>query len=631
MREAATILSIIRERGERGLPLEDAYRLLYKPTFYLHAYGRISCNAGALTPGITRETVDGMTLEKIQAIIALVRREAYRWTPVRRIHIPKKAGGTRPLGIPTWSDKLLQEVLRLILQAHYEPRFSPCSHGFRPARGCHTALGEVARWTGTKWFIEGDIKGCFDRIDHQVLLAILAQTIRDNRFLRLIRHMLQAGYLEDWTYGKTLSGTPQGGVVSPILANVYLDQLDRFVEQKLLPEYTQGERRREYRPYAALQQRLAYARHRGYGAEAHRLAQSLRRLPSVDPDDPRFRRLRYVRYADDFLLGFIGPKAEAEHIKERLGAFLRATLKLELSQDKTLVTHAASSAARFLGYEITAQHRDDRLTHGRRSVNGIVDLRVPMDVVEQQRSRYVVKGQPRRDVLLMNEGDFTIVERYGLIYRGIVNYYQLATNVSWLHRLEYALENALLHTLANKHHTSVCKIARRFKTTVETPYGPRVCFEAVIQRQDRPPLVARFGGIPLRRQVIARDTGATATPLSDRLPYAGPRLTRNERVQRLLHEECEQCGIRGPLEGHHIRKLADLKRYERTPPKWVELMVARRRKTLYLCHACHVAIEHGRSRSHTVSDARKTATGEPDDGKLSRPVRRGADGKVPAG
>ena len=199
MREAATILSIIRARGERALPLEDAYRLLYTPTFYLHAYGRISQNAGALTPGITRETVDGMTLEKIQSIIALLRREAYRWSPVRRIHIPKRSGGTRPLGIPTWSDKLLQEVLRLILEAHYEPRFSPCSHGFRPARGGQTALGEVVRWTGTKWFIEADIKGGFDRIDHEVLLSILARTIHDNRFLRLLRHMLQAGYLEKWT------------------------------------------------------------------------------------------------------------------------------------------------------------------------------------------------------------------------------------------------------------------------------------------------------------------------------------------------------------------------------------------------------------------------------------------------
>jgi group II intron reverse transcriptase/maturase len=604
MREAATVLSIIRERGARGLPLHDAYRLLYNPTFYLHAYGRISCNAGALTPGITRETVDGMTLEKIQAIIALVRREAYRWTPVRRIHIPKKSGGTRPLGIPTWSDKLVQEVLRLILEAHYEPRFSSCSHGFRPARGCHTALGEVARWTGTKWWIEGDIKGCFDRIDHEVLLSILAQTIHDNRFLRLIRHMLQAGYVEDWRYGTTLSGTPQGGVVSPILANVYLDQLDRFVEQELLSAYTQGQRRRDYHPYATLQRRLAQARRGGNGAEVHRWVQCLRRLPSVDPDDPHFRRLRYVRYvryADDFLLGLIGPKAEAEHIKEHLGAFLRETLKLELSRDKTLVTHATTGAARFLGYEVTTQHRDDRLTHGRRSVNGIVDLRVPTDVVEQQRSHYVAKGQPRRDTLLMQESDFTIVERYGLIYRGIVNYYLPATNVYWLHRLEYAMENALLHTLANKHHTSVGKIARRLRTTVETPYGPHACFEVVIQREAKPPLVARFGGIPLRRQRLARGSGATpmsTTTLTDRLPYAGPRVTRNERVQRLLHEHCEQCGARGPLEGHHIRKLADLKRHGRTPPKWVELMAARRRKTLYLCHACHVAIEHGRPHNY---------------------------------
>lgn len=163
------------------------------------------------------------------------------------------------------------------------------------------------------------------------------------------------------------------------------------------------------------------------------------------------------------------------------------------------------------------------------------------------------------------------------------------------------MEMSLLHTLANKHQRSVSKIARRFKTTVETPDGPRVCFEASIRRNAKPPLMARFGGIPLRRQDLARAPGAPLAALTDRLPYTGPRLTRNERVQRLLHEECEQCGARGPVEGHHIHKLADLKRFGRTPPKWVEPMVARRRKTLYLCHACHVAIEHGLPQSHASS------------------------------
>lgn len=237
MRNAETVLGVIRERGKRGLPLEDVYRQLYNPDLYLRAYGRIYRNAGVLTPGTSPETVDAMSLAKIQALIAALRGERYRWTPVRRVSIPKKNGKTRPLGIPTWSDKLLQEVIRSLLEAYYEPQFSPHSHGFRPERGCHTALTQIQKgWTGTKWLIEGDIAGCFDNIDHAVLLTILRERIRDNRFLRLIEGLLRAGYCEQWRYHPTLSGTPQGGIVSPLLANLCLDRLDQFVETRLLPK-----------------------------------------------------------------------------------------------------------------------------------------------------------------------------------------------------------------------------------------------------------------------------------------------------------------------------------------------------------------------------------------------------------
>jgi retron-type reverse transcriptase len=164
MRNAETILTIIRESGKKGQNLEDVYRQLYNPDLYLRAYGRIYRNAGAMTKGITEETVDGMSKRRIEEIIELLRNERYRWTPVRRVFIPKKNGKLRPLGIPTWSDKLLQEVMRSIMEAYYEPQFSPVSHGFRPELGCHTALRDIfCTWNGTICFIEGDIKGCLDR------------------------------------------------------------------------------------------------------------------------------------------------------------------------------------------------------------------------------------------------------------------------------------------------------------------------------------------------------------------------------------------------------------------------------------------------------------------------------------
>ncbi len=261
MRSAKAILDIIRKRGQYGLPVTDAYRLLFQRDLYLRAYGKLCRNQGAMTTGATPETIDGMSLEKIDALIGALRFEQYRWTPVRRTYIPKSNGKRRPLGLPTWSDKLLQEVIRSMLEAYYEPHFSECSHGFRPGRGCHSALREVIqKGKGTKWFIEGDLCACFDKIDHMVLLNILRENFQDNRFIRLIQGLLKAGYLEDWTFHATYSGVPQGGVVSPILMNVVLDRLDKYVERHLIPTYTCGPRRRTNPPYVMLTKEAWQAR-----------------------------------------------------------------------------------------------------------------------------------------------------------------------------------------------------------------------------------------------------------------------------------------------------------------------------------------------------------------------------------
>ena len=588
MRTAETVLNVIRDRGERGLPLEDIYRQLYNRDLYLRAYGRLYRNRGAMTKGVTAETVDGMSMAKIDRIIEALRFERYRWTPVRRVHIPKSNGKTRPLGIPTWSDKLLQEVIRMILEAYYEPQFSDRSHGFRPNRGCHTALSEVARqWTGTRWFIEGDIKGCFDNIDHEVLLSVLGERLHDNRFLRLLRHLLGAGYLEEWRYGRTLSGTPQGGVVSPILANIYLDRLDQFVETTLIPANTRGTARKVNRAWKALKKRAARQRELGNFKMAAQLQQQLRQLPSGDPHDPEFRRLRYVRYADDFVLGFIGPKAEAEQIKGALDMFLRDALKLELSREKTLITHATSQAARFLGYELVTQQSNDKLDrNGRRAVNGIIGLRVPANVIEQHCRAYMRNGKPAHRPSVLNDDDYTIVNRYQAEFRGVVQYYLLAQNVSHLGKLQWVMEWSLGKTLANKHKTTSRKIFRRYKSTAKTEYGERACLKVEVQRGDeKRPLVAQFGGIPLRRKRQAI--------LVDRKPERY-RSERNELIQRLLADKCEMCGSTVDVEVHHVRALRDLNvKGRREKPKWIQVMAARRRKTLVVCRTCHLNAHGG--------------------------------------
>ena len=585
MQNAGTVLDVLRERGRRGLPLDELYRQLFNPQLYLLAYGRIYSSKGAMTPGATGETADGMSLGKIGRIIDALRHERYRWSPAKRICIPKKNGKQRPLGLPPWPDKLVGEVVRLLLEAYYEPSFSGRSHGFRPGRGCHTALREVAStWTGTTWFIEGDVADCFGSLDHEIMLSTLAEQIHDNRFLRLMRNMLKAGYLEDWVWNATLSGVPQGGVVSPVMSNIYLHRLDEFVETVLIPEYTRGRIRKQDTGYARVRAARDRAHKRGDHASARELRKQLRGMPSGDPRDPGFRRLHYARYADDTLLGFTGPRAEAEEIKQRLAAFLHDELKLELSQDKTLITHARTQAAKFLGYEITVLHNDRKVTRGRRSANGVVSLRVPASVIKARQAPYLSRGKPERRSQLVNEDDHTIVSTYGAEWRGIVQYYLLAGNVHRLYRLHWVMETSLLKTLANKHRSSVSKMARTFKAAAGTPYGPRKCLEARVERNGRKPLVARFGGIPLRRQKDA--------VIFDRVLVPGV-IRHKELVTRLLADRCELCKDTDGISVHHVRRLADLHRPGRPQPAWAQQMARRRRKTLVVCRSCHDAIHAG--------------------------------------
>jgi len=589
MRDTRLVLKVIFDRGKKGLPLERVYRLLFNPALFVHAYMNIYSNQGAMTKGTTEETVDAMSMEKIQKIIEDLRFERYKWTSVRRTYIPKANGKQRPLGIPTWSDKLLQEAMRLILDAYYEPTFSDHSHGFRPNRGCHTALRTIYRtWTGTKWFIEGDIKRCFDNIDHSVLLNTLREKIHDNRFLRLVENCLKAGYLEDWKYLLTLSGTPQGGIISPLLSNIYLDRLDKFVETELLPAHTRGDKRKENPEYRRIRDQRRSARKSEDRKRMKEIRQQLRQIPSQDPDDLDYRRLRYIRYADDFLLGFAGPKAEAEEIKEKIRHFLGDHLKLEMSEEKTLITHARSESARFLGYEIVTQHCDTR-----RSVNGAIGLRIPADVITKKCTLYMADNKPVHRRELEHEADFDIVNLFQAEYRGLVNYYLLASNVAHLGKLRWVMETSLLKTLAAKHKASVNQTAKKYNATVQTEYGPRKCVEVKIVREGKKPLIARFGGISLRRQVSAT--------ITDHRDYRfGPR--RTELSKRLNVEQCELCGDPN-VEVHHVRGLKDLKvRGRREKPTWMKVMAARQRKTLVVCQYCHNAIHNGQPTRQIVNE-----------------------------
>jgi group II intron reverse transcriptase/maturase len=587
MRTAETILNIIQDRGKRKLPLDDVYRQLYNPDMYLRSYAKLYPNDGAMTPGMTEETVDGWSMEKVAAIIVAIRDERWQWTPVKRVLIDKPKGGKRPLGLPVWSDKVVQDIIRSILEAYYEPQFSKHSHGFRPKRGCHTALKEIDEvWQGTKWFIEGDIKGCFDNIDHTLLMNILRENIHDNRFLRLIEGALKAGYCEEWKYHPSLSGSPQGGIVSPILSNIYMDRLDRFVQDTVIPEYTRGTRRKEGEEYRRLHSLSTYYRNTGRIERAEELRKAMQQYPSVDPNDEEYRRLRYVRYADDFLLGYAGTLAEATEIKEKIAAFLRTQLNLTLSADKTLITHASTGRARFLGYEIGTmycQTKFDKLR--KRAVNGKIGLYIPEDVLQKKRQRYLRDGKVHHRTELMNDSEYDIIIRYQAEYRGLVQYYTLAQNRCRLGYVGFTMETSLLKTLASKGRTTFAKTLKRLKSTTQSPHGPRTCLKLTIERAGQRPLVAIFGGLSLRRK---------QTAIKDQvlMPYIR---RRSEIVERLLNNTCEVCGSKEHIQMHHVRHLADLnKKGRREKPLWMKIMIARKRKSIPLCKRCHDDVHFNR-------------------------------------
>jgi group II intron reverse transcriptase/maturase len=589
MQDAQTYLEIVRSRGERRLELRRVYRNLQNKELFLRAYAKLYSNEGALTPGIDpADTVDNMSLKKIDAILTALQAGTYQWKPSRRIYRPKKNGTLRPVSIPGWNDKLLQEVIRLVLSAYYEPQFSDASHGFRPGRGCHTALQEIRYcWKGTKWFIEGDIKGAFDNIDHSKLLEIIGRNIKDERFLKLLSGMLDAGYLEDWKYYQTYSGTPQGGIASPILANIYFNELDTYIERELIPQYTLGKARKKNPEYARLDWALGKSREQHDIVRYRAILKEKRKLPSKNPNDPHYRRLRYVRYADDLLLGFIGPKSEAEDIKQKLGAFL-CTLGLTLSVEKTLITHATTGRARFLGYDISIIHNDNHLkNHGKyksRTVNAVPVLSVPTEVTQKWKARVTRKGKPFHRAELMNNPDFDIVVTYNMEFQGLVNYYTMAYDVAHkLHPVKYAYLQSLVKTLAAKHKQSATWVYRRYYRTLDNRHKAIV---VEVQREGHRPLFAKFAGQPIRveKRVVIQDARA-------------PILTKgNELVKRLLTNQCELCGATKDIQVHHIRKLKDLnRRYagRSEPPAWVARMIQRRRKTLIVCAECHRAIHAG--------------------------------------
>ena len=593
MRSPERVLNSLNEHSkDSSYKFERLYRLLFNEELFYVAYQKIASNGGSTTKGSDGRSIDGMSLARIETLIASLKDESYQPHPSRRVHIPKKNGKTRPLGIPAFEDKLVQEVVRMILEAIYEGHFETTSHGFRPKRSCHTALLHIQKtFNGAKWFIEGDIKGFFDNIDHDVLVGILRERISDDRFIRLIRKFLKAGYVEDWTFHNTYSGTPQGGIVSPILANIYLDKLDKYVKE-YIQHFDKGTKRRPGKE----SNDLANERKRTVrklkkvkdGTEKAALVARLKAIeqeraafPNGDEMDESYRRLKYIRYADDFILGVIGSKEEAQRIKEDIKSFLSASLALELSEEKTLITHTGKSA-KFLGYEITVT-RDN---HQRRDVRGClrrtygkrVRLNVSMATLRDKLLEYgamEIKLRNGKEIwkpkcrsgLIFND-DLEILDRYNRETVGFCNYYLIANNCVVLHNFRYIMEYSMYKTFAGKYRSTVRKINKKYR------YNKLF----TVKYEQKGAIKSRtFYKTSFKRRTTAFNGSC------DIEPYSIADVSRTNLTDRLKAEKCELCGATGKLIMHHVRNLKDLKGKE----SWERLMSARKRKTIALCPSCH--------------------------------------------
>lgn len=572
------------------------YRYLLRPDIYFVAYKNLYANNGAATKGVNEDTADGFSEAKIDSIIKALADETYQPMPVRRTYIQKKNNRKklRPLGIPTFTDKLVQEVLRMILEAVYEPIFLDVSHGFRPKRSCHTALKQLRReFNGTRWFVEGDIKGCFDNINHAVLVGLLNNKIKDARITKLIYKFLKAGYLENWQYHKTYSGTPQGGIISPLLANIYLHELDKFV-MKLKSEFDTpgvGQITPEYRELHNEIKRLSHRLTKVTGEEREMVLaeykpkrQKLMTIPCTAQTD---KKLKYVRYADDFLIAVKGNREDCQWIKSKLAEFIGDTLKMELSEDKTLITHS-SKCARFLGYDVRVR-RSGKIKRGgpghvkMRTLNGGVELLVPLN--DKIRQFVFTKGVaiqkkdgsmfPVHRKYLVGLTDLEIVSVYNAELRGICNYYGMASNFCKLHYLAYLMEYSCLKTLASKHKTSLSKTIDKFNDGTGKwgiPYETK-------QRNKR-----RY----FANYADCKGKGPATDYISNAAVVYGYAV--NTLENRLKAKVCELCGTTESdhYEVHHINKLKNLKGKER----WEIAMIAKHRKTLVVCRDCHRSIIH---------------------------------------
>ena len=636
-RTSKALSGVSKATLNKGVRVKHLFRIMtHYPDLWMRAYSNIYSNRGAMTEGVDGKTLDGMSNARIKEIIDNLKEGTYSPKPVKRVYIPKKEGKKRPLGIPSGDDKLVQEVVRILLEQVYEPVFQEESYGFRPNRSCLLALNDIRKtWSGVKWIADMDIKGFYDNVNNSKLIELLEKKIDDRKFIKLIKSLLSAGVMEDWVLSKTYSGVPQGGICSPILANVYLHELDLFMKN-LVDNFNKGKTRKISPEYIKLQTGILRAKNQLFDAkkrggvlpfffeemEKHisRADERRRSISYYDTADEGFKRLRYARYADDFIVGICGSKQDVQEIFDQIRGFLKSKLLLDVADEKSGIHHITDGVD-FLGYHIygnpnlTRQRKtkcgvtkDGRTYYGtRRSATASIALEVPKEKVWEfcKRNGYIRKNyKPHPRNMLLHLDDLSIIKTFNAEMQGFANYYCLAPRKR-LFLMEWAGISSLYHTLAKKHKSSCMKM--KTKTRVGDEHG--IFYEVKGQR--------RFCKIFKVKHLKEPDF----TKSSDVVANAKIFSNRNtEILTRYNAGDCEYCGIGDkPVEIHHLRKLADVKAKPNKSALDLK-MAALHRKTIILCVDCHNQLHSGQLPAWK-RDFYKD--GEPSAVKAARSVRRG--------
>mgnify|MGYP001158130608 CR=1 FL=1 len=587
---------------------QDLYRLLYSHELYVIAYERIKSKAGNMTAGSDGTTIDGFSNDAIYNIIDSMRNQSYRFNPAKRVEIPKANGKKRPLGIAPPRDKIVQEIIKTILEAIYEPRFSKDSHGFRENLGCHTALKEFrANWSGVNWIIEGDIKGFFDNISHVKLINILRKRINDERFIDLIQKALKAGYLEFGVLHNTIVGTPQGSIVSPILANIYLHEFDIFVNEEIVKKHSKGDSKKLNPKYRSLASKISYRKKKldcTEGAERDDLLYEIKALSKelydtpASANDDSYIRVKYIRYADDWMIGVNGSQELATTFRQMCADFLNQDLKLELSFEKTHIRHAKSEEAFFLGTRLkvgsdggtkVATVKRGSSTFRKRVTGWTPIMKAPIDKIIKklfEKGFCTHDGKPKSKDGWIGFDDIQIVELYNGVWRGLLNYYSFVDNKNSLRNVQYILHHGAAKTLAGKHRSSVRKIFKKHGNSLNINVFND---EKKVIRKTKFHLAKSLNREP--NSFMINSIGAN---MGGKIDYHQKLRTRSK-----LDSPCCICGATENIEMHHVRHV---RKIGEKLKGFTKIMSIINRKQIPVCRECHNKIHAGKYDGISLKD-----------------------------